>query len=82
MPWDNVTKVSIASVVIIPITIPASAAENTTLIPQPDRYNVVWTSQSKNSGGSMPVGGGGIGLNVWVENGDNKDLRYCLLPVG
>ncbi|MCF2519563.1 DUF5703 domain-containing protein [Dyadobacter sp. CY351] len=29
-----------------------------------------WTSQSKNSGESMPCGGGDIGLNVWVENGD------------
>ena len=33
-----------------------------------DAYNVVWTSQSKNSGESMPVSGGDIGLNVWVEN--------------
>jgi hypothetical protein len=32
--------------------------------------NIVWTSQSKNSGESMPCGGGDIGLNVWVENGD------------
>lgn len=35
-----------------------------------DEYNTVWSSQSKNSGESMPVGGGDIGLNVWVENGD------------
>lgn len=35
-----------------------------------DRYNVVWTSQSRNSSESMPCGGGDIGLNVWVENGD------------
>ncbi|MFP4621037.1 MAG: DUF5703 domain-containing protein [Bacteroidales bacterium] len=33
-------------------------------------YNVVWSSQSKNSGGSMPVGGHDIGLNVWVEDGE------------
>ncbi len=33
-------------------------------------YNVVWNSQSKNSGESMPCGGGDIGLNIWVENGD------------
>ncbi len=33
-------------------------------------YNVVWNSQSKNAGESMPCGGGDIGLNVWVENGD------------
>lgn len=32
--------------------------------------NVVWTSQSKNAAESMPCGGGDIGLNVWVENGD------------
>jgi hypothetical protein len=32
--------------------------------------NLVWKSQSRNSGESMPCGGGDIGLNVWVENGD------------
>jgi len=35
-----------------------------------DQYNVVWTSQSKNAGESMPVSGGDIGLNVWVEDGE------------
>ena len=30
----------------------------------------MWTSQSDNSAGSMPCGGGDIGLNVWVEKGD------------
>jgi len=33
-------------------------------------YNLVWDSQSKNSGESMPCGGGDIGLNVWVEKGE------------
>lgn len=33
-------------------------------------YNVVWTTQSRNSSESMPCGGGDIGLNVWVENGE------------
>ena len=33
-------------------------------------YNVLWNSPSKNAGESMPCGGGDIGLNVWVENGD------------
>ena len=32
--------------------------------------NVVWTTQSKNSSESMPVGGGDIGVNVWVEKGE------------
>jgi hypothetical protein len=33
-------------------------------------YNVVWNTQSKNSSESMPLVGGDIGCNVWVENGD------------
>lgn len=33
-------------------------------------YNIVWNSQSKNALESMPCGGGDIGLNVWVENGE------------
>lgn len=36
----------------------------------PDSYNIVWTSQSNNASESMPVGGGDIGCNVWVENND------------
>ena len=37
---------------------------------QIENYNIKWNSQSKNSSESMPLGGGDIGLNVWVENGD------------
>src|SRR5262245_28100222 len=37
---------------------------------QKPNYNIVWTTQSKNASESMPCGGGGIGLNVWVENGE------------
>jgi hypothetical protein len=33
-------------------------------------YNVVWTTPSTGSDGSMPIGGGNIGLNVWVQNDD------------
>jgi len=33
-------------------------------------YNIVWNSQSQNSSQLMPCGGGDIGLNVWVENGE------------
>jgi hypothetical protein len=35
-----------------------------------EKYNLTWTSQSQNSGQSMPCGGGDIGLNVWVEKGE------------
>jgi len=36
----------------------------------PVNYNIVWTTPSKNSSESMPCGGGDIGMNVWMENGD------------
>jgi len=35
-----------------------------------EEYNIIWKNPSKNSSESMPCGGGEIGLNVWVENGD------------
>ncbi|MDX1284976.1 MAG: DUF5703 domain-containing protein, partial [Draconibacterium sp.] len=35
-----------------------------------DDYNITWTTQSLNSSESMPLVGGDIGCNVWVENGD------------
>lgn len=39
-------------------------------IPVLEDYNQIWNTQSENSSESMPLGGGDIGLNVWVENGD------------
>jgi hypothetical protein len=39
-----------------------------------DEFNVIWTSQSKDASGSMPLGGGDVGCNVWVE--DNQLLLY------
>ena len=33
----------------------------------PDAYNVVWDTPSRDALGSMPLGNGDIGLNVWVE---------------
>ena len=40
----------------------------------PEMYNIVWESQSNDASGSMPVGGGDAGCNVWVEN--NQLLFY------
>ena len=35
------------------------------------RYNVVWTSPSKDASGVMPIGNGSIGAGVYaIENGD------------
>ncbi len=36
----------------------------------PDQYNITWTTPSKDASESMPCGGGDVGLNVWVEDGD------------
>ncbi|KQM76635.1 hypothetical protein ASE74_19160 [Pedobacter sp. Leaf216] len=35
-----------------------------------EKDNVIWASQSNTSSESMPVGGGDIGLNLWVEKGE------------
>ena len=40
------------------------------------RYNVVWESPSKDAAGSMPIGNGEVGLNVWVEAGG--DLLFYI----
>jgi len=34
------------------------------------QYNVVWDSPSRDASGSMPLGNGDIGLNVWVQDSD------------
>jgi Domain of unknown function (DUF5703)/Concanavalin A-like lectin/glucanases superfamily len=41
-----------------------------------DRYNVVWKTPSGNAAGSMPIGNGEVGLNVWVE--EDGDLRFYI----
>lgn len=33
-----------------------------------NNYNIVWNTQSRDSGESMPLGARDIGCNVWVEN--------------
>ncbi|MHC4645351.1 MAG: DUF5703 domain-containing protein [Planctomycetota bacterium] len=59
---------TVAGMVGILVAASVLAAESTSTTDLLDRYNVVWTSQSSNARESMPVGGGDIGLNVWVEN--------------
>ena len=54
----------IATILILLLAIRLSASDNIS------EYNPVWTTPSINSSESMPCGGGDIGLNVWVENGD------------
>jgi len=44
-----------------------------------DAYNVVWSSPSKDASGSMPIGNGVVGANVWVE--PDGDLLFYLSRV-
>lgn len=39
-------------------------------------YNIRWTTPGENSQGSMPIGNGDIGANVWVEK--NGDLVFYI----
>ncbi len=41
-----------------------------------DRHNLTWTTPSRDSQGSMPLGNGDIGINVWVE--EDGDLRFLI----
>ena len=41
-----------------------------------DQCNVTWTTPSEDSRGSMPLGNGDIGLNVWVEK--SGDLLFYI----
>jgi len=46
-------------------------AQDSDILSRTSAYNVIWESPGLNSLGSMPLGNGDIGLNVWVEgNGD------------
>jgi hypothetical protein len=38
--------------------------------------NVVWTTPSKDAAGSMPLGNGEVGINLWVE--ENGDLLFYI----
>jgi hypothetical protein len=47
--------------------------------PAVEKYNVVWDGPSESSFGSMPLGNGRLGLNVWVET--NGDLLFYIAKV-
>ena len=41
-----------------------------------DPYDVIWTAPSKDASGSMPLGNGETGINLWVE--ENGDLLFYI----
>lgn len=46
---------------------PAPAVVRLDPLEELDRYDVVWNSPSADAAGSMPIGNGEVGLNVWAE---------------
>ena len=67
LPW-----VVLCSVLSAGMAAPATAAESRwSPLEELARHDVVWTSPGLSAAGSMPLGNGALGANVWVEaNGD------------
>lgn len=55
---------------------PPQQHEVTPVADYPSAYNEVWTSPSKDAAGSMPLGNGELGINMWVQ--DDGELRFYL----
>lgn len=73
----NLKKMFAVGTAAIMSVTPVSAIANNPLkanMPQKslwtDMYNIIWEQPSANASESMPLGGGDIGCNVWVESGD------------
>jgi len=73
--WEIVPIVLSVALLAVPLGARAPAAETRGTDPL-DQCNVVWETPSLDSSGSLPLGNGDIGLNVWVEH--NGDLRFYL----
>jgi hypothetical protein len=59
-------RIAGAAVLFSGLVLPATAMPPDVLN-RLDAYNVVWDSPSPNALGSMPLGNGDVGLNVWAE---------------
>lgn len=66
----SIVRYALFIIILLWISVNNSVNASDDLKQQLDNYNVVWKTQSQNSSESMPLGGGDIGCNVWVENGD------------
>ena len=64
---------------LLGLTLSASSALAEPVVKSLGDCNVVWDSPSKDSFGSMPLGNGDVGLNVWVE--PNGDLVFYISKV-
>ena len=74
MSRHRFTVLLLATVCLAVLTARLHAAEKAAELPQ--RCDVIWRTPSKDSLGSMPIGNGDVGLNVWVEQ--DGDLLFYL----
>lgn len=65
-------------IIFLLLIVATSCTEDCT-IQKKSKYNVVWNTPSESSFGSMPLGNGDIGLNVWVES--SGDLLFYISKV-
>jgi len=56
----------LAALALLP---PAGHSAPTDPLAELDQYDVVWNTPGADPSGSMPIGNGEVGLNVWVEDG-------------
>jgi alpha-L-fucosidase 2 len=71
----SVRRLLLGSIALAAVALPFTTVRGDVASPV-DQYNVVWDSPSKDAGGSMPIGNGDIGLNVWAEK--NGDLLFYI----
>jgi len=64
------------SIILLNFNIGYSETKNTNLSDELEKYNIIWSSPSLNEQGSMPLGNGDIGINVWAEK--NGDLLFYI----
>ena len=63
-------KTMLTGLAVCAATLLATAADDL------DHYNVIWATPSHDASGSMPIGNGEVGLNVWVE--EDGDLCFYI----
>jgi hypothetical protein len=68
--------ISAAFAAFLPIAHSMAISEMSSSKASKDPYQVVWTTPSADASGSMPMGNGEVGINLWVEK--NGDLFFYI----
>src|ERR1039457_3597591 len=76
LPQDSAVKSGLLLPFVFSVLLGLSGAGGLSAAPPVElsRYNVMWDTPSHNAAGSMPIGNGEVGLNLWVE--ENGDLLF------